>query len=214
MIKYAIFDLDGTLFDSMWIWENIDVEFLAKFGYTPTKELREKIKTLSIRQSSEFLKTSFNLPQSVEEIITEIGDIAKDKYKNEVQFKPFALEYLKKLKANGAKLCIVTASMRENVLSSLTRFGAIDIFDFIITGDDMKTGKDTPEIFLKCAKRFQALPRDIVVFEDALYAITTAKNAGFKVIGVYDNTAKEDTIKIKNICDQYIKNFSEMEDLS
>lgn len=212
-MKYTIFDLDGTLLDSMGIWENIDVEFLSKYGFKPTDEIRNKLKVLSVRQSSEFFKMEFKLQQSVDEIMSEIAELCVDKYKFEVELKHFVYECLQELKQNNVKMCIASASARRNIISAMTRLKIIDFFDFIIAADDILTGKDNPEIFLTCAERFGAKPEEITVFEDALHAIKTAKKAGFKVIGVYDESAKDDIDEIKKICDKYIYDWNEVGEL-
>jgi len=210
-MKYAIFDLDGTLIDSMWVWENIDSEFLKIHGEVAPEGIRERLRTLSVRQSSELLKSELNLSQSVEDIMAEIAMLGEDKYKNDVQLKPFVLETLNNFKKNNVKMCIATASVRKNVISVMTRLNLLDYFDFIITCDDIKTGKENPEIYNLCLEKFGANINDIVIFEDSYHAIKTAKKAGFKVIGVYDKSSENDILKIKEICYIYIENLGELE---
>lgn len=212
-MKCAIFDLDGTLLDSMWVWENIDVEFLSRYDVIPADEVRKKVKTLSLRQSTELFKDLYDLPDSIENIMSNMSQMGKEKYESEVLLKPFVLQYLNELKENNIPICLATASSKSNVILALTRVGILDLFDLIITSSDIKTGKDNPEIFLTCANQFGVKPQDAVVFEDALHAIQTAKSAGFTVVGVFDKSAHEDTKEIKNISDYYINDFSEMEKL-
>ncbi len=212
-MKYAIFDLDGTLLDSMWVWENIDIEFLSRYELVPTPEVRQQVKSLSFRQSIDLYKTLFGLTQSVEEIICDMSQMGTKKYETEVTIKPFVLDYLKKLKQNNIPMCVATASTKNNVLPALKRLGMLEYFDFVITADDMKTGKDNPEIFHLCAQKFGAHPKDVVVFEDALHAINTAKSAGFRVVAVHDKSAQEEETDIKSLADWYINDFSELDEI-
>ncbi len=209
MMKYAIFDLDGTLLDSSWVWENIDIDYLARYDKVPTPEIRERIKLLSVRQSAEFIKTEFMLASTTDEIIEEVAQMGEGKYEFEVMLKPGVMEYLQYLKNSGIKMCIATASNRKNAILALTRLGVYDFFEFMIATEDVKTGKDSPEIFLMCAERLGGEPKDTVVFEDSLHAMETAKSAGFKVAGIYDEHSENEWNEIKKICDYCIENFNE-----
>lgn len=210
-MKYAIFDLDGTLLDSMWVWDDIDRLFLENHGIIADDDISEKVKTLSLRQSAELLKSTFNMTASVEEIINEIAAMGEDKYKNDVELKPFVMQTLEKFKNQNVRMCIATASVRKNVDMVLNRLNILDYFDFVITSEDVTTGKSDPEIYHLCAKNFGAAPSDIIVFEDAFHAAQTAKSAGFNVVGVYDKSSQYDAAKLKDICDFYINSFEELE---
>lgn len=210
-MKYAIFDMDGTLLDSMWVWENVDSELLAKHGQLDTADIREQIKALSTKDSVKRLKEMFSLAPSEDELLADIAEMCRGKYADEVVMKPYTLEYLQKLKANNVRMCIATASITESVVSAFTRLGILDYFEFIVTADDVKTGKEDPEIFLLCAEKFGAEPHEIVVFDDAVHAIRTAKSAGFKVVGVFDESFGDDIDEIKALSDFYINDFSEMQ---
>lgn len=210
MMKYIIFDLDGTLIDSMGIWENIAIEFLQIHNKKANTSLSAKLATLSIRQAAQLLKKEYDLTQSGEDIIAEIAELVEEKYKNEVQLKPFVLETLNNFKEQKVRMCIATASAAKSVNAVLTRFNLGAYFDFILTADDVETSKDDAEIFNLCAKKFGAPISEIVVIEDAFHAIQTAKKAGFKVIGVYDSSSADDKQKIKAICDIYIENMLEL----
>jgi len=191
----------------MGVWNNIDVELLKKYGFKPTKEMQSKFKTMSVRQSAEYIRDTLSLAISPEQIIYEIALLGHEKYKNDVQLKPFVREYLHKLRDTGVKMCIATASVKSNINVALERLGVLDFFEFIITADELKTGKDNPEIFLKCAEKFGLPKEEIAVFEDALHAIKTAKSAGFYVVGVYDEYSADETELIKKYSDEYIESF-------
>ena len=208
-MRYAIFDLDGTLLDSMGIWESLDAKFLKRYGQAPTPEMHRRIKTLTVREAAQLFKIKYDLLPTVDEISSEINQLCTEEYLNHVQLKPRAREFLEYLHNKAVKMCIATAGPRTNTEQVLLRMGIIEYFDFILTGDDMKTGKDDPEIFLRCAAGFGAPPGEITVFEDALHAVKSAKKAGFRVIGVYDPSSDQDWDEIVGICDGYIKDFRE-----
>jgi HAD superfamily hydrolase (TIGR01549 family) len=209
-MKYAIFDLDGTLLDSMWVWENIDLELLKYYGKTLSTELRERVKVLSVRQSCKLFKEVFSIKDSVEDILALASRIGAENYINFVEAKPFVFDALALLKRKNVRMCIATASMRENVIPAMTRLDLLKYFEFIITADDVSTGKDNPEIFNICADRFGAQAKDVFVFEDSLHALITAKNAGFKTIGVYDQTSESMKEKMMEISDHYLNDMSEI----
>ncbi len=213
-MKYAIFDMDGTLLDSMWIWDTVDEELLKSYGHKDTAGVREQTKTLSTKASVKLLKSLYDLAMSEEEMLMYIADFCRGKYAHEVVLKPYVAEYLEKLKQAGTRMCIATASVRESVLSAFTRLGILDYFEFLMTADDVKTGKENPEIFLLCAERFGAEPNDVVVFDDALHALKTAKSAGFKIVGVHDASSGDSAEEIRQLSDIYMHDFSELMDRS
>ena len=214
MKRYAIFDLDGTLLDSMKIWDNIGDEFLKSHGITPPQDLAEILKTMSLKQSAEYFKRAFSLPVSEDEIIDIINNLAQKKYRDGVLLKPYAFEYLQRLKSLNVRMCIVTATDYTIAVEVLTRLGVADCFEFIITCATAGCGKDNPQIYHLAAERFGCNPHEVVVFEDALHCVKTAKNAGFYVVGVEDISARQDKREIQKISDCYINSFAEMEDFN
>jgi len=211
-IKYAVFDLDGTLLDSMKIWEDIGNDFLNSFGITAPKDLQETLKTMSLQQSAEYFKETFALSQSVAEIMDKIIKMAEEKYRCEVELKPRVSEYLEKLKSEKAQMGIATATDCSTAREVLKRLGILGCFEFILTCTEVGCSKENPRIYLAAAERFGCSPREVVVFEDALHCIRTAKDAGFYVVGVNDQSAEKDKEEIQRLCDLYIDSFEEMED--
>jgi len=209
-MKYAIFDLDGTLLDSMWVWENIDLAFYKKYGLSPAPGFRDRVRSLSVRKAAELLNATFCLGKSSGDIIIEISELGKDDYQNKVEAKPLVRETLERLRGEGVRMCVATASVRANAEAALSRLSLLHYFEFLITGDEVGSGKDNPEIYLKCAERLGARPGEVTVFEDALHAAATAKRAGFRVVGVYDRSADADAPEMRKICDRYIMDFGEL----
>ena len=207
-IKLAIFDFDGTLFDSMFVWEEAGKVFLGSLGKEPRPGMREAVRTMSMAQSAEYIKTEYGLELSVEEIIAGIDKTVENYYINMVQPKPGIPELLEHLKDAGAVLCIATATDRYLIEAALKRCGLLKFFDAIFTCSEVGAGKDEPLIFRKAMEHFGADRENTVVFEDALYAAKTAKADGFKVLAVYDQSEKNQD-ELKRIADLYLASFED-----
>ncbi|MEG1778686.1 MAG: HAD family phosphatase [Oscillospiraceae bacterium] len=212
-IKGAIFDLDGTLLDSMFIWNTIGEAYLMDRGITPEEGLNDKFNTMSIIQAAEYYREHYPLSESVEEIIDGINRMIDHFYADTIVLKKGVLEMLKALKADGVKMCIATATDRYMVEAALKKNGIFDFFSEIFTCTEVGFGKDSPVIFQKALASLGTDKDETFVFEDALHAIETAKSAGFKVIGVYDNAAKTKQDKIKQLCDYYVTSFEDWSEL-
>ena len=208
MRKYVIFDLDGTLLDSMYIWKDAGALFLKEKGIEAPQALYEQLKAMSLQQAANYLKQQFQLSLSGAEIIDGIKAVVEKQYAEHVSLKPYVLNYLKKLQDRRVRMGVVTASEYEHAEAALQRLGILDCFEFIMTCSQAGVGKDNPAIFLKAAEKWGANPQEVAVFEDALHAVETAKAAGFFTIGVYDESAKDDIENIKRTADLYINDFS------
>jgi len=210
MNRYAIFDLDGTLLDSMPIWDNIGAEFLKSNGVTPPLELNQVLRAMSLEQSAQYFINQFGIRATVEEIMAKISRMVRDHYYYRVPMKPTVPAFLEHLKKNRVRMSIATASEKNHVVAALTRLQAMDYFEFILTCTELGVGKDDPAIFLTAAQKWGAAPQEVTVFEDALHAIKTTKKAGFYTVGVFDHYAAKETAEIQKICDRYIINFEEL----
>ena len=209
-IEGAIFDLDGTLFDSMFIWDTIGEAYLHSRGIKPHENLKETFKTMSLKQAAEYYISEYGLTDSVQEIMDGVNKMIQHLYTDAVQTKPGAESLLQKLSASGVKLCIATATDRHLVEAALIRCGIMRYFSGIFTCTEVGCGKDNPEIFERALKHLGTSKEHTVVFEDALYAVKTAKAAGFTVVGVYDAHERGD---VHAVADIYVCSLEEAGDL-
>lgn len=208
-MKAYIFDLDGTLLDSMKVWEQIDVDFLAKRGFAVPPGYMEEISASSFPEAAACTIRRFGLSDSVEELLREWNDMAVHAYGHTVGLKPFAREYLAKLKACGAKLGIATSLPAELYEPALQNHGIREWFDAICSVEEGTRGKESPDIFLLAAERLGVEPAGCVVFEDVLEAVRSAKAAGMTVYGVYDESSRANWEEIGKTADGVLCSFAD-----
>ena len=206
-ISGAIFDVDGTLLDSMSIWDTIGADYLRSIGYIPRENLNEIFKNMSLLQAAEYYRNEYGVTLRVEEIMSGVNAMLEQFYQYEAPLKPGAAELLARLRQNRVKLCIATATDRYLVEAALKRCKALSYFGEVFTCHEVGHGKDEPDIF-EAALRFLGTERaETVVFDDALYAIRTAKEAGFPIAAVYDTHEKSQT-EVRALSDFYLENLS------
>lgn len=209
-IKAVLFDLDGTLVDSMWVWEDIDIEFLGRYGIEHTKDFQKDLNGMSFTETACFFKERFQLPDSVEEIKNAWNVMALDKYTKEVPLKEGAFELIKALKEKGIKLGIASSNSIELVLAVIRRYDLEKYFDSINTSCEVAKGKPAPDIYLHVANKLKVNPEECLVFEDVIQGILAGKNANMKVCAVED-VHSVDTLEEKALfADYVIKSFREL----
>ena len=185
-IRAVIFDLDGTLIDSMRIWHEIDIAFFAENGLSLPEGLSETVAKMSIDEWADYFVTNFVPSQTPAQVIARIEEMAADHYKYTIPMKPYVPEILDALDAKGIPYGICTATYRSSAHAVLTRLGLLERMQFVLTGEDHPVGKTSPDIYFDAQKRLGAAVSETLVIEDALHCIETASGAGFPVAAVYD----------------------------
>ena len=209
-IRGAIFDVDGTLLDSMFIWDTIGEAYLRSIGYQPKENLNETFKNMSLHQAAHYYQTEYGVTQSIDEIMDGVNAMLERYYRFEVPLKPGVAELLERLRQDGVRLCIATATDRHLVEAALDRCGVLSCFGEIFTCNEVGHGKDEPDIF-EVALRFLGTRREeTLVFDDALYAVRTAKEAGFPVAAVYDGHEKAQD-QIRMLADVYLEELTQLD---
>lgn len=212
-IKGAIFDLDGTLLDSMGFWDNVGENFLRSRGLEPSDDFREKYYVLSPRETAQMLIDEYGVPGTPDEIIEQMNGAAEIFYTNEVQTKPHAIELLEKYKTAGIKMALATATDRHLVEIAVNRLDIKKYFEGIVTCGEVGESKTKPDVYLKALSYIGTEIGETALFEDAVVAAHTAKDAGFYTVGIYDDTCAENEAEMRSFCDEYITDYTELSEL-
>lgn len=205
----VIFDLDGTLVDSMWVWEQIDIDFLGKRGFEVPEDYLDAITPMGYEACADYTINRFGLKETREEIIREWFSMAIDAYANDVVLKPGALDFIRYLHSRDIKMSVATASDMELVIPVLTHNEIIHYFDNITTVKEAKRGKGYPDVYDLSADKMKSERKKCVVFEDIIEGLKGAKLGGYKTVGVYDKRSKKTVEELSKLCDMFIYDFKE-----
>lgn len=208
-INYIIFDMDGTLLDSLSVWADSDREFITGMGFEYDSQCSLAMKKMHFDSACEYLVKEYSLPFSAEETGRRILAIVEEHYINDVPLKDGAAEFLEYAKKHGVKMCVATSNKKSLAEAALAAKGIKKYFEFVLTSDEVGCGKESPEIFLKAAEMLGGKPNETAVFEDSIHAVLSAKSAGFKVVGVYDELCPEEFSEIEKCADMSVKSFAE-----
>ena len=209
-MKSIIFDLDGTLIDSMPVWKDTGKTFLIKHGFEVPENLHSIVKAQTIGQTAEYFRTQLGVTHTQEEIINEIIQYVEDAYKNIIPLKPFVREFLDKELASGTKMCVLTASEAGYIRPALERLDLMKYFQFILTCSETGCYKTDPDVFHIAMEKLGGTLEDTIVFEDALYAVKGAKKGGFTVYAIADTVTEADTHELRALADRYIQSYEEL----
>ena len=205
-IKGAIFDLDGTLIDSMWMWGEVAIKYIKSHGAVPRPGFLEVLRSFNTKEEAQYYIDEYGIDLPLEEVIKGRDNMMFEFLSNDVKLKDGVLPLLETLKERGVKMCIATATDRWLVEASVKRYNLMNYFDRVYTCTEENTSKKYPDIFFKAAGYLGTKVNETLVVEDALYAMKTAKKAGFIVAGVYDKAADDEQNEVKAVCDYYCKN--------
>ena len=204
----ALFDFDGTLFDSMYVWDSSADEFLLRIGRDPIPGLFEEFRRMTLEEGAAYMQDKYLVELSVDEIVDGINAVVEGAYKNDVLPKPGAVDFVRALRATGTRCAICTATDDYQIEAALARCGIRDLFDGIFTCGGLHTSKHEPFIWREAAKALGATQTDTVVFEDAGHCIETAKADGFAVVCVADSY-EPDQDALAAIADCHLDTFAE-----
>ena len=211
-IQSVIFDLDGTLVDSMWLWHDIDVEFLEQRGLALPETYQHEIEGMSFTETAVYTRELFQLEESVEELKAIWNRMAIEKYTYEVDFKPGALEFLSHCRENGISLGIATSNSRELVEAVSNALHLGEYIKEVVTACEVARGKPAPDVYLEAARRLCAEPSRCLVFEDVPMGIRAGKNAGMQVCAVEDPFSFQQIQEKRRLADYYICNYGQVLD--
>ncbi len=207
-IEAVIFDMDGTLVDSMWVWTEIDDIFLEKYHLTEPEGFHENMEGKSYSETAQFVLDLFpELTFTLEELMDKWHEMAYDLYCTKVPLKKGAYEFLKHMHEDGVKLGIATSNQRELAIAALEANGVLELFDSIWTSCEAGKGKPAPDVYLRVAEELGVKPEHCLVFEDVPMGILAGKNAGMKVCAVEDDFSKPQKEKKRALADYYIQDY-------
>ena len=199
----AIFDLDGTLTDSMYVWDRLPEKLVRQFGAVPAPGLSHTLRSMSSPQAADYLIRTYHLSATPQQFIEAMEALADREYRERVPLKPGVRTLLERLAQLGIPCAVATASQVHQARQALERLGVLPHFSFLLSATQYGP-KTCPDLYLEAARRLGASPEDTLVFEDALHAAQTAARAGFPVVGVYDAFSAEDEQSLRTVCRWYL----------
>ena len=211
--RFAIFDMDGTLIDSMVYWERLAEEFLERKGILQVSPaVLEQIKPMTMTESAALFLREYGLPGTAESVAAEMNTMMDQHYRRDIPLKPGAAAYLEALERNGTVMCVASATAEELMEACLTRLGVARHFAFLLSCETVGSGKNRPDVYWEAARQLGAQPQEIAIYEDALYAAETAKLAGFYTVAVRDDSNCSHWEGLTALADEVIHDWQEAAD--
>lgn len=210
--SFAIFDMDGTLVDSMGYWDQTCEEFIHENGVDAPGVI-DVLKPLTVQQTVEYLEKELGIHVSVTEMSARMCKIMQAHYEQDVEIKPGVTDFLQALRARGVKMCVASSSPQYLVETCLAKLSLKEYFEFFLSAEEVGKGKTEPDIYYEAARRLHAAPSDTMVFEDAMAAGLTAQKAGFPVTAVWDTSGIAEWEAFHPLADHAILNWKEAEEI-
>lgn len=209
----AVFDLDGTILDSMWIWRSVDTRFLMRHGLPIEEEYLKAISAMNFPQAAAYTRKRYAMEETEADIMEDWYSLSRGMYEKEITLKPHAAEYLAYLHRAGVKIGAATSSEPVLYEAALKRNGIYQYFQAFALSSETPHGKDTPEVYCLAARRLQITPEKSIVFEDILKGIQNARKAGFYTVAVEDAASGAEKEQLKEEADIYIRDYIELKEM-
>lgn len=208
--RFVIFDMDGTLLDSMGFWRNLDIDYLNSKGIYDTAQYKKDVEGLTMSETVEYMSKHFGIEDTVEDIYRLGREAMARHYIDEVELKEGVREYLDYLRDSGVKMAVATLTAMEMTKPALEKHGIFDYFETVLTCSDLGISKRTPEVFLMAAEEMGSKPHETAVFEDTPGSLMSAVEGGFFTVLVYDETFKEEQEELKEVADRFCVDMNEL----
>ena len=208
--KGAIFDLDGTLLDSMGVWDQVDIDFLKKRNLPMPDDYKQKIAAMGFPEAARYTIERFGFSETPEMLLQEWREMAREAYALHVDLKPGAKDYLEKLKSQGIPIAAATSGDRELFIPCLKHDDIYEYFDAIVTVSEVKRGKGFPDIYERAAELIGVAPAECMVFEDLTAGVKGALDGGFQAMGILDDSSKKEWESIRKMATCTIRDFREL----
>lgn len=208
--KAIIFDLDGTLVDSMWVWSEIDIDYLGSLGYDVPEDMQRVIEGMGFTEVAVYFKERFHIPDSIEKIKETWQKMAMDKYCHEVPLKPGVEKFLPYAREQGIRMAVASSNDRKLIEAVLVSHGIREYFDCIITACEVQKGKPAPDVYLEAARRLNVTPEECLVFEDIVPGIQAGKAAGMTACAIEDDYSIPQKKEKESAADYYIHSYEQV----
>lgn len=209
-MRYALFDCDGTLLDSMPMWLNLATDVLASYGVDLPREAERETASMSHEEAAQFYADTFLDGKGADELAARFSKTLEMNYGERLALKPHVREVLDTLKARGIPMAVASSTDAYLLEMCLERLGLCDYFQFVQTVDNSGFSKNSDEYFQRACDQLGCAPKDVLFFDDALYALERAKKNGLRIVAVQDDTQSDHDAEIRAISDHYINDFSEI----